>query len=162
MNDEWNRYTVGPCSMKSPRSPPLSPHIPYEYTNRDETVKHINPLHAECFEETGVLTAYSAMYDDIMKWKHFLRYWPFVRGIHPSPVNSLHKGQWRGAMMFSWICTWINSWVNNREAGDLRCHRAHYGVTVMVYSCLPSERIPITYDISVLRDDVKHRYMFMS
>ena len=59
-------------------------------------------------------------YDDVIKWKHFPRYWPFVRGIHWSPVNSLHKGQWRGALMFSLICAWINGWVNNREAGDLR------------------------------------------
>ena len=55
-----------------------------------------------------------------------------VRGIHMSPVNSPHKGQWRGAMMFSLTCAWINDWVNNREAGDLRRHRAHYDVTVMV------------------------------
>ena len=41
-----------------------------------------------------------------------------------SPVNYPHKGQWRGAMMFSLICAWRNDWVNNREAGDLRCHRA--------------------------------------
>ena len=59
-------------------------------------------------------------HDDVIKWKHFPRYWPFVRGIHQSPVNSLHKGQWRGALMFSFICVWINGWVNNREAGDLR------------------------------------------
>ena len=26
---------------------------------------------------------------------------------------------------------WINGWVNNREAGDLRRHIAHYDVTVM-------------------------------
>ena len=31
-----------------------------------------------------------------------------VRGIHRSPVNSLHKGQWRGALMFSLTCAWIN------------------------------------------------------
>ena len=37
----------------------------------------------------------------VNKWKHFPRYWPFVRGIHRSPVNSPHKGQWRGALMFS-------------------------------------------------------------
>ena len=54
-----------------------------------------------------------------------------MRGIHRSPVNSPHKGQWRGALMFSLICAWINGWVNNREAVDLRRHRAHYGVTVM-------------------------------
>ena len=32
-------------------------------------------------------------HDDVIKWKHFPRYWPFVRGIHRSPVNSPHKGQ---------------------------------------------------------------------
>ena len=57
-------------------------------------------------------------HDDVIKWKHFPCYWPFVQGIHRSPVNSPHKGQWRGALMFSLICTWINSWVNNHEAGD--------------------------------------------
>ena len=54
-----------------------------------------------------------------------------LRGIHRSPVNSAHKGQWRGALMFSLICVWINGWVNNREAGDLRRDRAHYDVIVM-------------------------------
>ena len=52
-------------------------------------------------------------HDDVIKWKHFSRYWPFVRGIHRSPVNSPHKGQWRRALMFSLICIWINGWVNN-------------------------------------------------
>ena len=70
-------------------------------------------------------------HDDVIKWKHFPRYWPFVRGIHRSPVNSPHKGQWRGALMFTLICVWINGCVNNREAGDLRRYCAHYGVTVM-------------------------------
>ena len=70
-------------------------------------------------------------HDDVIKWKHFPRYWPFVRGIHRSPVNSPPKGQWRGALMFSLICVWINGWVNNREAGDLRGYHAHYDVTGM-------------------------------
>ena len=70
-------------------------------------------------------------HDDVIKWKHFPRYWPFVRGIHRSPVNSPHKGQWRGALMISLICVWTNGWVNNHEAGDLRSHRAHYDVIVM-------------------------------
>ena len=34
--------------------------------------------------------------------KTFPRYRPFVRGIHRSPVNSPHKGQWHGALMFLW------------------------------------------------------------
>ena len=70
-------------------------------------------------------------HDDVIKRKHFPRYWPFVRGIHRSPVNSPHKGQWRGALMFSLICVWINGWVNNRDAGDWRRYRAHHGVIVM-------------------------------
>ena len=61
-------------------------------------------------------------HDDVIKWQHFPRYWPFVRGIYRSPVNFPHKGQWRGALMglfFFFICPRINGWVNNREAGDL-------------------------------------------
>ena len=51
-----------------------------------------------------------------------------VTGGPPPPPP---KDQWRGALMFSLICTWINGWVNNLEAGDLRRHRSHYDVTVM-------------------------------
>ena len=70
-------------------------------------------------------------HDDVIKWKHFPRNWPFVREIHRSPVNFPHKGQWRGALMFSLIYAWINDWVNNREAGDLRRQHGHYDVIVM-------------------------------
>ena len=52
-------------------------------------------------------------------------------GIHRSPVNSPHKGQWRGALVFSLICVWIDGWVNNPETVDLRRHRANYDVTAM-------------------------------
>ena len=69
-----------------------------------------------------------SFHDDVIKWKHFPRYWPFVRVIHRSPVNYPHKDQWRGALMFS---SWINGWVNNGEAGDLMPHRIHYDVIVM-------------------------------
>ena len=70
-------------------------------------------------------------HDDVIKWKPFPRYWPFVRGIHRSPETSPHEGQWRGALVFCLICAWINAWVNNPKAGDLRRHRAHYDVIVM-------------------------------
>ena len=80
-----------------------------------------------------MLTKHEApSHDDVIKWKHFSRYWPFVWEIHWSPVNSPHKGEWRGALMFSFICARMNGWVNNHEAGDLRRHRAHYDITVMV------------------------------
>ena len=51
-----------------------------------------------------------------------------------SPVTGefyIYRGQWRGALKFSLICAWINGWVNNRDAGDLRRHRADYDVIVM-------------------------------
>ena len=88
-------------------------------------------IHQCRFIGTGQLYDCPSNHDDVIKWKHFPRYWPFVRGIHRSPVNSPHKGQWRGALMFSLICVWINGWVNNRKAGDLRRYRSHYDVTVM-------------------------------
>ena len=72
-------------------------------------------------------------HDDVIKWKHFQRYWPLVRGIHRSPVNSPHKDQWRVALMFSLIYAWTNGWVNNWDAGGLRRHCAHYDVTVLKY-----------------------------
>ena len=53
-----------------------------------------------------------------------------------SPVNSSHKGQWRGDLMFSLICAWLNGWVNDCESGGLRRLYTHYDVTVM--------RCPIT------------------
>ena len=74
---------------------------------------------------------YVCRHDDVIKLKHFLHYLPFEWGIPQSPVNSPHKGQWRGALMFTLICVWTNDWVNNRYADDLSRHYAHYDVTVM-------------------------------
>ena len=70
--------------------------------------------------------ANGSTHDDVIKWKRFPSNWPIVR------VNSPHKGQWRGALMFSLICVWINDWISNHEAGDLRSYRAHYDVIVMI------------------------------
>ena len=63
-------------------------------------------------------------------WRHqmetFSPLLAFERGIHRSqrPVT-------RSFDVF-FDLYWINGWVNNREVGDLRCHRAHYDVTIMV------------------------------
>ena len=70
-------------------------------------------------------------HDAVIKWKHFPRYWPFVWGVHRSSVNPPHKGQWRGALMFSLTCAWTDGWVNNRDACNLRRHRVHYDVAEM-------------------------------
>ena len=69
--------------------------------------------------------------DDVIKWKHFPCYWPFVRGNHQSPVDSPRKGKWRGALVFSFICAWTNGWVNNRDAEFFRRHRADCDITAM-------------------------------
>ena len=76
-------------------------------------------------------------HDDVIKWKYFPRYWPFMRGIYRSPVNSPQKGQWRGALVFTLICARINGWVNNPEAGDLPRHITHYNVIVMETAVIP-------------------------
>ena len=86
-----------------------------------------------CYHHTSSSSRVLWDHDDVMKWNHFPRNWPFVREIHRSPVNFPHKGQWRGALMFSLNYAWINDWVNNREAGDLRRQHGHYDVIVMLY-----------------------------
>ena len=99
-------------------------------------------------------------HDDVIKWKHFPRYWPFLRGIHRP--RWIHKGQWRGALMFSLICAWINGWVNNREAGDLRRYRAHYDVTVMTRDWLKAMRqitIENNYQQTIPRLSVINTYI---
>ena len=85
------------------------------------------------------------IHDEVIEWKHFPRYWPFVRGIHQSPVNSPHKGQWRGTLMLFLICAWINGWVNNREAGDLRHHHAHHDVIVMHIQFVLLDWLPMSW-----------------
>ena len=69
-------------------------------------------------------------------WRHqmetFSALLALCAGNSPVPVTSPHKGQWRGALMFSLICVWINCWINNREAGDLRRYGAHSDVIVMI------------------------------
>ena len=71
------------------------------------------------------------VYHDIIKWKHFPYYRPFVREIHRSPGNFPHRGQWLRALMFSVICAWTNGWVNNLDVGDFWRLRAHYDVIVL-------------------------------
>ena len=64
-----------------------------------------------------------------------------------SPVNSPHKGQWRGTLMFSLIYAWISDWVNNHVSGDLRRHRAHYDVNVM---CLGRTMMQVMTPIHII------------
>ena len=56
---------------------------------------------------------------------------PLCGGIHRSPVNYPHKGQWHWALMLPLIWAWTNTWANNGDTGDLRRHCAHRHVIVM-------------------------------
>ena len=77
-----------------------------------------------------------ASWKQLTWWRHQMEIYSALlahgRGIHRSPVNSPYKGQWRGALMSPLTCALITGWRNDREVGDLRSHRAHYDVPVMV------------------------------
>ena len=86
----WNMFPLGYIALRRRT----------RWEQRDTRIASpLTSLHVRCF------------HDDVIKWKHFPRHWPFVRGIPRQPVNSPHKGQWHGALMFSLICTRINGWV---------------------------------------------------
>ena len=68
-------------------------------------------------------------HDDVIKWKIF-RVTGICAGNSPVTGEFLAKASY--ALMFSLISAWINGWVNNCGSGDLRPHRAHYDVIVML------------------------------
>ena len=70
-------------------------------------------------------------HDDAIRWKHFPRYWHFVRGISDRWI-SLTKAGDEELWCFLWSAPWMNGWVNNSEADDLRSHRVHCNVNVMI------------------------------
>ena len=71
-----------------------------------------------------------------IRWKHWQHMMTSSNGnivrVIGSMCGEFTGRRWRGALVFSLICSWRNGWVNNREAGDLRRHRAYYGVIVMM------------------------------
>ena len=81
----------------------------------------------------------------------FPRYWTFVMRIHESPVDSIHKGQWRGALMFSLIWGWtkVRQIIETPviwDAGDLRRRRAHFDVIIMhVHTHIKPNTSPASY-----------------
>ena len=80
-------------------------HFCYEFINLTLCMLNIfkKHLHFITFQHTEMAQAFESFpyHYDIIKWKHLQRYWPFVRGIHQSPVNSTHKGPVTQALMFS-------------------------------------------------------------
>ena len=76
------------------------------------------------------------VHDDVIKWKHFPRYSPFVWG--NSPVNGEFSTQSSVTrnLMFSFICAWTSCWVNKGDADNLRRYRSHCDAIVMSLGCL--------------------------
>ena len=75
--------------------------------------------------------------DDVIKWKHFQSYWRFVRGIHWSPVNSLHKGLWHGALIFF---LQLNEWLSKKSWGwwfEMPSHPLWRHSNVMILISVP-------------------------
>ena len=73
------------------------------------------------------------VHDDVIKWKHLPRYWPFVRGIHRSPVTGEFPTQgpvtWSVDVLFDLR---PNKRLSKQWGGWwYETHRAHYDVIVM-------------------------------
>ena len=80
-------------------------------------------------------------------WRHQMETFSALLALS-SPVDSPHKCQWRGALVFSLICAWTNDWANNWDDGDLRRHRAHYDVTVMKpFHCRDAECLRVSFSL---------------
>ena len=64
------------------------------------------------------------IHDDVIKRKHFLHNWHFVRGIHQWPMDFPQQCQWHGAMMFS-LCDLskqLRCWWFEMPLSSLWCH----------------------------------------
>ena len=66
------------------------------------------------------------LHDDVIKWKHFPRYWPFVTGKFPSQRPATGNFD-----LFFDLRLKKNGCINTRDAGDLRRHHVHHDVIVM-------------------------------
>ena len=67
--------------------------IAYEYFHAVQHDTLLNRSHRRlgCYKGHILNSQQTPLHDDVIKWKHFPRYLPFVRGIHRSSVNSPHK-----------------------------------------------------------------------
>ena len=65
-------------------------------------------------------------------WRHQMETFPALLANSPVTGEFHKKRSVTRSFGVSLICTWIHARVNNREAGDLRRHRAYYDAVVMV------------------------------
>ena len=100
--------------------------------------KKIFPFH--CFSHVSQNSAtvetniVDCRHDDVIKWKHFPRYWPFVKGIHRwgHRCISLIKASDADLWCFLWPAPEQTAEQTIETPVNLRRHRAHYDVTIMV------------------------------
>ena len=88
--------------------------------SEDIPIKHLVKLYSRHMDYVSYCSyflkfKFVGKHNDIIKWKRFPRYWPFVQGIHQSPVNSPRKGQWCRALMFSFLC--LIKWLSKQLWG---------------------------------------------
>ena len=103
--------------------------VRYYLHNSSEHPIMISPCsHVSVIKWKSLLFMIDKCNDGAAKWKLFPCYWPFVRGIHRTPVDSPYRGQWRGTSMFFLT----NGWAINQDPSDFKRHRTHYDVTVML------------------------------
>ena len=94
------------------------------------SMKYLCMTYSKRLNVLRVVNHWAMMHDDLIKWKHFLRYGAICA------ENSSVTGEFSAQRpvtrsFYFFICAWLKGSVSNHEAGDLRRHRPHYGVTVM-------------------------------
>ena len=117
------------------------------------TVLSAHPCVSSCLWVKSLWWGYAIWHQ--RSWSSFFQSWwrhqmetfsallALCEGNSPVTGEFPHKGQWRGALMFSLICTSTNRWVINRDTGDLRCHWAYCDITVMVTACCQFSAKPL-------------------
>ena len=124
---------------------PLSCHILMNHTNLLKKKKKKKKKRSQIFVHNapdGTLSSEKKQYPHPPStfsswWRHQMETFSALLALCAgnSPVTREFPSQRpvTRSFIFSLICAWINGWVNNLEAGDLRRHRGHYDITVMLW-----------------------------
>ena len=153
-----------PCSVQNFK-------IIWQLSNNLKANEILRELSLRCVSEGSYIATAPLMYwENPLVPYHSTTWWrlqmeafsaflALCAGNSQPPVNSPHKGQWRGALMFSLIYALTHGWANNRDAGGLRRHRAHYDVTVMsmYYPYLHICYVLHDYVVAVFSGDTTNR-----
>ena len=117
------------------------------------------------------------MHDDVIKWKHFPRYWPFVRGIHRSPIffylrpNKKLSKQWWGWWFETPSCPlWrhrngtaicastrsLDAWKNESLCEELCVRACDMQCAARIVFRADSRFAPRQWETALLCNDVSH------